>query len=498
MARVLIVEDEQTDRMMLGSIVEGMGHEVYFASDGEQAFKTYMKMSIDVVVTDLLLPHVDGLEFIVALRTLFPDAPVIAVSGKGPELLAEAENKGACVALSKPVDPHELLEAIAKAAADSSSPPLPKSKLVAQGNYRPLDEFEFEHTGRVRCIPVGGAIAADQAGDGLARTTEPLWDIRVDGASIGQVDAHLDETKETVREAATKLIDENLQRANLTPAQEAEHLKRRKELWGARIKELLPSTGHGWLLVAFALMPAVVAVFQGLSQRGWFLPYLIVDTGVSTGWLYLISTAVLLGVLAFDHPLNAAKPSLLATGVALALFVLAGAASGDDAQSAAQNFGGFLELAGLALVVVGLAGRAGTFGDFLRGLIRRGKPTVHPLEVKVGGYGVAGAPAGLVVELGPDATVERRLAITTAQVDELSGKIQSLEERMDQEMQAQRGALEEEDAKGVKMESELRQLVRSLETDGLSREWVGVIWVSLGIVVETWPGPVIRLIELLG
>ncbi len=236
MARVLIVEDEPTERVILGSIVEGMGHEVYFASDGEQAFKTYMRMSIDVVVTDLLMPHVDGLEFIVALRTLFPDAPVIAVSGQGPELLAAAENKGACVALSKPVDPHELGEAIARAAPDSSILPLPKSKFAARGNYRPLDEFEFEHRGRVRCIPAGGAIAADQAGDGLARTTEPLWDIRVDGVSIGQVDANLDETKETVRKAATKLIDENLQRANLTPARAAAHLKRRKELGGARNK----------------------------------------------------------------------------------------------------------------------------------------------------------------------------------------------------------------------------------------------------------------------
>ncbi len=208
MARVLIVEDEPTERVILGSIVEGMGHEVYFASDGEQAFKTYMRMSIDVVVTDLLMPNVDGLEFIVALRTLFSDAPVIAVSGKGPELLAAAENKGACLALSKPVDPHELIEAIAKAAPDSSIRPLPKSKLAVRGNYRLLDEFEFEHKGRVRCIPAGGGIAADQAGDGLARTTEPLWDIRVDGASIGQVDANLYETKETVREAATKLIDE--------------------------------------------------------------------------------------------------------------------------------------------------------------------------------------------------------------------------------------------------------------------------------------------------
>ena len=208
MARILIVEDEPTDRAILANLLEGRGHEVYFASDGEQAFKTYMRMSIDVVVTDLLMPHVEGLEFIEELKTLFPEAPVIAVSGKGPDVLATAEDKGACATLGKPVDPEELVEAITKALPDSSILPVPKSKSVVRGNYRPLDEFEFEHKGRVRCIPAEGAIAADEAGDKLARTTEPLWDIRVDGASIGHVGANQHETMETVREAATKLIDE--------------------------------------------------------------------------------------------------------------------------------------------------------------------------------------------------------------------------------------------------------------------------------------------------
>jgi len=136
-ARVLVVEDEQTDRMILASMVEGMGHEVFYASDGEQAFKTYIRMNIEVVITDLLMPNVDGLEFIVSLRMLFPDAPVIAVSGKGPELLAEAEKKGAMVALSKPVDHDELIAAIAKASPGNSNPLPPRSKRAARGNCRP-------------------------------------------------------------------------------------------------------------------------------------------------------------------------------------------------------------------------------------------------------------------------------------------------------------------------------------------------------------------------
>ena len=201
--RVLIVEDEQTDRVFLGNIIEAGGHQVYFASDGEQAFKTYMRKSIDVVVTDLLMPNVDGMEFIVSLKTLFPSAPVVAVSGQGPELLAAAENKGACMTLAKPVDPQELLEAIAKVAPDSSVPPFPRSKLVLRGDYRLLDEFAFEYEGQVRCTPAGGKLV-----DWLARTAEPLWDIRLDGTSIGQVEANLEETTETVRKAATKLVDE--------------------------------------------------------------------------------------------------------------------------------------------------------------------------------------------------------------------------------------------------------------------------------------------------
>ena len=119
MARVLVVDDEQTDRVILGSMLEGTGHQVFFASDGGQALRIYLTRSIEVVVTDLHMPHVNGLEFIVALRAMFSEAKIIAVSGKGPGLLSDAEDKGVRLALTKPVDPHLLLEAVAQAAPGS-------------------------------------------------------------------------------------------------------------------------------------------------------------------------------------------------------------------------------------------------------------------------------------------------------------------------------------------------------------------------------------------
>jgi len=114
-ASVLIVEDESTDLIILQEIVETSGHEVFLASGGEQALSLYMGRNVDVVVTDLQMPHMDGLELMVALQKLFPAVAIIVVSGKGPELLAAAMDKGALVAFSKPVDPQELLDAIAQA-----------------------------------------------------------------------------------------------------------------------------------------------------------------------------------------------------------------------------------------------------------------------------------------------------------------------------------------------------------------------------------------------
>ena len=112
MARVMIVEDERTDQLLLYSIFEGTGHEIYVAYDGDQAFKTYLRRDIEIVVTDLYLPNIDGLELIEALLAMYPEAQIIAVSGKGPTLLAQAVDLGAVAVFSKPVAPDELLEAV--------------------------------------------------------------------------------------------------------------------------------------------------------------------------------------------------------------------------------------------------------------------------------------------------------------------------------------------------------------------------------------------------
>ena len=130
MARVLLVENEPTDRAILANIVERTGHEVYFAYGGWEALGIYLKGGIDIVVTDLQMPDGDGLELIEALGALLPEPVIIAVSGKGHQLLAEAERKGAFAALSKPIELTEFVETLAQAAQDwpggAEAPPPPR------------------------------------------------------------------------------------------------------------------------------------------------------------------------------------------------------------------------------------------------------------------------------------------------------------------------------------------------------------------------------------
>ncbi len=85
MARILIVDDDEADRIVLGTILKRAGHETHFAADGDEALKEYRAQAIEIVVTDLQMPKVHGLELITLLRDLSPRPAIIAVSGTGSD-----------------------------------------------------------------------------------------------------------------------------------------------------------------------------------------------------------------------------------------------------------------------------------------------------------------------------------------------------------------------------------------------------------------------------
>ena len=115
MARILIVDDDEADRIVLSTILEQAGHETFLAENGREAVSVYGATDIDVVITDLQMPKVHGLELITLLRELSPRQAIIAISGTGLDQLEMAQAIGADVTLTKPVDAHELLGAVAMA-----------------------------------------------------------------------------------------------------------------------------------------------------------------------------------------------------------------------------------------------------------------------------------------------------------------------------------------------------------------------------------------------
>lgn len=88
MAKVLVVEDAPAVRLSVVDVLEGLGHEVTEAENGRVAIELLERESFDLVVTDVLMPEVDGVEVIKTLRTRYPGVKVLAMSGGAPNLPA--------------------------------------------------------------------------------------------------------------------------------------------------------------------------------------------------------------------------------------------------------------------------------------------------------------------------------------------------------------------------------------------------------------------------
>ena len=109
MARVLVVDDDPTVREVVVSYLRASGHEVDEAADGEHALKQARGHIVDLIVLDLMLPGIDGLEVCRQIRQS-SDVPIIMLTALGGELDRVAGlEKGADDYVTKPFSPRELV-----------------------------------------------------------------------------------------------------------------------------------------------------------------------------------------------------------------------------------------------------------------------------------------------------------------------------------------------------------------------------------------------------
>jgi nitrogen regulation protein NR(I) len=116
-AHVLIVDDEVNIRRVLAAMLKREGYEVTTAADGEQALAVLQKTPVHVVVTDLVMPRLGGMELLRRVAADLPDVPVIVITAHGSVDSAVAALKaGAFDYITKPFEQEELKKVIAKAA----------------------------------------------------------------------------------------------------------------------------------------------------------------------------------------------------------------------------------------------------------------------------------------------------------------------------------------------------------------------------------------------
>jgi DNA-binding NtrC family response regulator len=115
-APILMVDDDDLFAAMVGKFLTSVGHPVTRARNGKEAQNLYDPAQFSLVVTDLIMPDMEGVELILALRKLDPAVKIIAMSGGGrnrPDAcLPIAQKAGALRALAKPFSLDELGKAV--------------------------------------------------------------------------------------------------------------------------------------------------------------------------------------------------------------------------------------------------------------------------------------------------------------------------------------------------------------------------------------------------
>ncbi|QQR47853.1 sigma-54-dependent Fis family transcriptional regulator [Myxococcus xanthus] len=122
MAKVLVIDDEANLRKVLAAMLRRDGFDVTVAENGEQGLAEFHKNGADIVVTDLVMPKVGGMEVLGTIRAANPDVPVIIITAHGTvDSAVDAIKAGAFDYITKPFDQAELSSVVAKAAKTNES-----------------------------------------------------------------------------------------------------------------------------------------------------------------------------------------------------------------------------------------------------------------------------------------------------------------------------------------------------------------------------------------
>ena len=116
MARILVVDDEKSIRITLREFLQSEGYDVQIAGDAQEATEILKTEEFDVVISDIIMPKVSGVELLSRIQAASPHVKVIIMTGEPTaDTAAKALRKGAFDYLTKPIRKEAVLEVVAKA-----------------------------------------------------------------------------------------------------------------------------------------------------------------------------------------------------------------------------------------------------------------------------------------------------------------------------------------------------------------------------------------------
>ena len=104
--RILIVDDEETVRALLAEVLEPHDYKIDIAGDGVEAIRYIGRSTYDLVITDYMMPKMDGLELTRQIKSKYPSTPILIVTGNGS--VHELLKGGATACIMKPFNIFEL------------------------------------------------------------------------------------------------------------------------------------------------------------------------------------------------------------------------------------------------------------------------------------------------------------------------------------------------------------------------------------------------------
>ena len=116
MAHVLVVDDDVDVRSLVRRVIEKLGHEVSDVADGKEALRLLETTRFDLIISDVYMADMDGMELLVRIQQLELDVPVVVISGGGykprDEVLKMAAACGAVATLDKPFTLEQLRDTV--------------------------------------------------------------------------------------------------------------------------------------------------------------------------------------------------------------------------------------------------------------------------------------------------------------------------------------------------------------------------------------------------